>query len=66
MKKESDIRKVLVTIKVIDAAAIEAARATNEAMNLVSLGEQELGKIGAVLAGDSRDQRFFQALFLPG
>jgi hypothetical protein len=48
---------------VIDAFSVERGRAPNNAMNLVALAQQKLGKIGAVLACNSRDERFFMPYF---
>src|SRR5436305_8145583 len=42
----------------IDARAIERARAADHAIDLVVLLEQDLGKVRAVLAGDAGNERF--------
>jgi hypothetical protein len=43
----------------VDAPGVERAGAPHEAVDLVSLGEQELGEVAAVLAGDAGDECFF-------
>jgi hypothetical protein len=60
MEKEPDIRKMLIPIKVIDAAAVETAGAADEAVDLVALGEKELGQIRSILAGYAGDKGFRQ------
>jgi hypothetical protein len=62
VEKEPDIRQMRVLIEMIDPAAVEAARAADEAVHLVTLVEEEFGQIRAVLAGDSREQGFFHRL----
>jgi hypothetical protein len=54
---------VWITIKVIDSFGVEAARSANRSVNLVALAEQKLGKVGAVLAGDTRNQGAFAKFF---
>ena len=46
-----------IVVQVIDAIGIEEARAPDHAVNLITLGEQKLGKVRAVLPGDAGDQR---------
>ena len=50
---------VLVEVEVVDAVGVEGAGAALDAVDLVALGEQELGEVRAVLAGDAGDQRAF-------
>src|SRR6185437_1502553 len=45
-----------VLINVIDAGRVERRGAALYAMDDISLGEQEFGEIGAILAGDSGDE----------
>jgi hypothetical protein len=47
---------------VVDARGVEEGAAAFDAVDLVSLGEQELGEVGAVLSGDSGDEGFLQRL----
>ena len=43
--------------KVVDALAVQTARATDQPVHLVvGLAQEELGEVRPVLAGDSRDQ----------
>ena len=46
--------------EVVDARGIEERRTPLDPVHLVPLCEQEPGKVGAVLPGNSSDQRFFQ------
>jgi hypothetical protein len=63
-------RVVRVPVDVVQAAGVEGARPTDDAMDFVAFGQQELGQacaecsrsIRAVLAGDAGDQCFFHAL----
>ena len=48
---------VRIAVEVVDPARVERARATDEAVDLVALLEEELGQVGAVLSGDAGDQR---------
>ena len=48
-----------IAVDVLDAAGIETARTTDDAVDLVALGEKEFREVGAVLPRDSADQRFF-------
>ncbi len=48
-----------VVVDVIDAVGVEEAGAAQQPVDLVALAEEELRQIGAVLAGDSGDQRPF-------
>ena len=43
--------------EVVDAPGVERRRAANDPVHLVALVEQELGEVGAVLAGDAGDER---------
>ena len=46
-----------ILVQVIDARGVEARRAALDAVDFVALLEQQLGQVGAVLAGHARDQR---------
>jgi hypothetical protein len=46
-----------IVVKMIYPVGVEEARPPHQAVNLITLREQELGKIGAVLPGDAGDQR---------
>ena len=47
---------VRVLVEVLDAPGAEGARAAHQAVDLVALGEQQLGEVRAVLAGDAGDE----------
>ena len=47
---------VRILVEVVDAVGVEERRAALDAVHLVALVEQELGEVGAVLAGDAGDQ----------
>jgi hypothetical protein len=53
MKRRSGLVRILV--QVVDAVGVEQRGAPLDAVHLVALVEQELGQIGAVLAGDAGD-----------
>ena len=57
VQEESRIRIMRIQIEVIDARGVEGRRAPDQAVDDVALVEQLLGQIGAVLAGDTRDER---------
>ena len=60
MQEHADVRKVRVYINMIDTTGIECAGATNDAVHFITLRQKQLGKIRAVLPGDSRDQSTLQ------
>ncbi len=45
-----------VVVEVVDAPGRERARAADQAVDVVALVEQQLGEVGAVLAGDAGDE----------
>ena len=47
---------VRILVEVVDPVGVEQRRAALDAVDLVALAEQELGEVGAVLAGDAGDQ----------
>ena len=47
-----------VLIQVVDAIRVERARAADDAMDLVTFSEQEIGEIGSILPCDAGDQCF--------
>src|ERR1700734_1770675 len=48
-----------------EAFKVDCAAAAHEAEDTIALGEQEFGKIGAVLAGNAGDEgSFFHGVFL--
>lgn len=54
---------VKIPVKVVDPVGVESARTADQAVYLVPLVQKELGKVGSVLAGDSRDKGLFHDLF---
>ena len=58
MQLESHVSFVRIAIQVVDAVGIERRGTALDAVHLVAFREQELGEIGAVLAGDAGNQRF--------
>lgn len=58
VKNKPSVRLMGVLVKVIDTIRVERGRPPFDAMDLVSLFEQELGQICPILASDSSDQRF--------
>jgi hypothetical protein len=51
-----------VLVDVVDAFGVEARGATDDAVHLVALPEQELGEVRAVLARDSGDESSFHVV----
>lgn len=62
MKEESCVGETGVAVEMVDALPVEGARTTDDAVDFVSLVEEEFGKVGTVLAGDACDEGFFHAL----
>src|SRR3954452_1282705 len=58
---EGEIESLLVrvVVEVIDSVGVDQRRPALNAMNRITFGQQQLGKIGAVLTGDACDQRGF-------
>ena len=54
--EQADPLLVGVVVEVVDPVGVEARGAADDAVDLVALLEQELGQVGAVLAGDAGDQ----------
>ncbi|KPL69497.1 hypothetical protein SZ64_16135 [Erythrobacter sp. SG61-1L] len=65
MEVEACIFHVRILIDLLDTAGVERGRAPLDAVNLVSLLQQQRRKIGAVLAGDTRDERNFRCQIIP-
>ncbi len=57
MQAQPGAGEMRIVVEVIDAVGIEQARPPHQAMHLIALGQQQLGQVGAVLAGDAGDQR---------
>jgi hypothetical protein len=64
MKKKFAVVNMGINIEVIDPASIKSGRPSDYAVNLVTFGEQQFGKIRTVLAGYAGDEgNFATALF---
>ena len=48
-----------VLVDVVDAVGVEGGGAADDAVDFVAFGEEELGEVGAVLAGDAGDESAF-------
>jgi hypothetical protein len=59
VQREATIHSMRILVQVIDAVGVEQRCAALDAVHLVTLVEQELGKIGAILAGDAGDESGF-------
>jgi hypothetical protein len=55
-----------VAVEVLDPLGVEGAGAADDAVDEVALGEEELGEVGAVLAGDAGDESDFAAVVRHG
>src|SRR5439155_12675294 len=57
VQDEAAIRHVRVLIEMVDPFGVEQGSAPLDAVHHIALAEEKFGQIGAVLAGDSGDQR---------
>ena len=55
-----------IMVDVIDAAGVEGAGPANNSVNFIAFVQQQLCQVGAVLAGDAGNERFFQGYLLRG
>jgi hypothetical protein len=58
VQNQFEIPLVRILVKVIDTVGVEHRSAALDAVNLVAFLQQELGQIGAILPGDSRNESF--------
>jgi hypothetical protein len=56
VQHEVAVAQVRVLVDVVHPRGVEQARAPLDAVDHVALGQQELGQVGTVLAGDTGDQ----------
>jgi hypothetical protein len=56
VEKKPGIWIVRVAVQVIDAIRVKGARAPENAVDLVALGQQQGRKVGTILTGDSSNQ----------
>ncbi len=59
VEKETAVQFVRVLVEMVDAVGVEQGTAALYAMHLVSLGEQQLGKIRAILSCDAGNESLF-------
>lgn len=50
-----------ILVEMVDSLGVEGRSATDDAVNLIAFVEQKLGKVRAVLPGDSSNERFRQS-----
>jgi len=60
VEHQRDPLLVRVVVEMIDPVCVERRSAADDPVYFVALAEQELGQIGAILAGDAADQRLLQ------
>ena len=60
MEEEADVALVRVAQNMFEASRIEAAGTADDAVHLVAFFEEQLGEVGAILAGDARDEGLFR------
>jgi hypothetical protein len=59
MQHEVAVVDVWVLVQVVNAVCVEQRGAALDAVHLITLVQQELSQVRAILAGDTRDQRNF-------
>jgi hypothetical protein len=59
MQKKAHAVDVRVPVETVDAFGVKCSGPLDDAVHLITLAEQELGEIRAVLSGDAGDERFF-------
>jgi hypothetical protein len=57
VQEEAGARLVRIDVEVVDARRVERGGTADQAMHLVTLGQQQFGQVGTVLPGDTGDQR---------
>jgi len=65
VQDELRVGVVGVLVDVVDACGVEEGGASLDAVDFVAFGEEELGEVGSVLAGDSCDEGFLQNEYSP-
>jgi hypothetical protein len=63
MQKKPNAVQVRIFVKMIDAGSIQGAGPANDAVNFVTLLQQQICEIGTILTGDAGDQRFLHENF---
>ena len=64
VQKQPVAARVRVFINRVEPSGVERARAPDDAVDFVALGQQQFRQIRTVLPGDARDQSFFRHNFL--
>ncbi len=59
VQEEPRVWLVLVLVQVFEPHGVERARTADDAMHLVPFFQQQLGQVGAILAGDAGDERAY-------
>jgi len=59
MQDEVPLFSVRILVEMVDPLGVEQRSATLDAMDFVALLQQELCEVGAILAGNTRNQCFF-------
>jgi hypothetical protein len=60
VQKEAWVRVVRILVDMVDAVGIEQRRSSLDAVDFIAFGEEKLGEVGSILAGNSCDQGFLQ------
>ena len=60
VQKEMDVLRMKIAVQVLDPSAVERRRAPPQAVNDVTLLQEKLGEIRAVLPSHTRDKRNFR------
>ena len=65
MQKQPGAGLVRILVEVLDPLGVERAGPADQAVDLVALGQQEFGQIGAILSGDAGNQRPSWIIMIP-
>ena len=65
VKEQASALAMGVLVDMVDAASIETARTTDQAVHFVPFFQQQFSQIGSVLSRDSRNERFFGGSHVP-
>jgi len=64
VKDKPRMRVVGILVDVVNAVGIKQRRSPLYAMDLIAFGEEKLGEIGSILAGNSCNKGFLQTMIL--
>lgn len=62
VEKESQVAFVRIPVQMIYTVGIEERRPALDAMDYITLAEEQLGKLRAILPGDACDERSLRSL----